>query len=430
MESNLDCNLKFQTNNKIDTKLTRSFFNCTNMNLFEINTCTQNIDWSTIGNTRENLRRHRMIHHVGFRNSEDSSKEKHLRGEFFKETEKDIFYQFSDFFIDIPINVQHFQLRKNLKMLNSYEIVYMRTFGIEKLNLLTNKKQFLVIYSAEDNEESSKIVNFDICIKNDHIHIVCGKINGSIVIFSIKLANINNLTSSKAPSSSTFRMRVADEGESQITNHVQFIDNNSKLLICSNDSQVKIFDLECNMNLLKKFKAPAAVNHFTINNTENILSCVGDFETVELYDFKTTQHISSLKGHLDFGFSAYFKPNSDYILATGNQDFSCRLWDLRKTKSNDLDELNFKTLYGHFESIGEMCFISEDLILYAENTDFLHLYDLKRDTMQTLDFFGSSAGLCVNKETKKVYCAISEYSHFGIMTFDMIKDSMYSLNSI
>ena len=53
---------------------------------------------------------------------------------------KDIFYQFKQFHQEIPIEVQHFQLRKNLKILNNKELVYIRSHGIEKFNIITKLK--------------------------------------------------------------------------------------------------------------------------------------------------------------------------------------------------------------------------------------------------------------------------------------------------
>jgi hypothetical protein len=443
---NIPDNEKFLDQTKI---LTKNFFFQTNLNLLDINVCNQGIKWLNIRNNRSNLRNHRMIHHKGFRNKEQSIEEKLQKESFFQCTERDIFYQFSEMNMEIPLTIQHFQLRKNLKILSNTEIIYIRSFGIEKFNILTQKRHFLVLFENEEIEEDKKVVNFDFCFKEDKLLIVCGKINGCIIIYSIKLDEINEISSHKKASKSLaqyIRMRVADEGESQITNHVSFIDNNTKILICSNDSKIKILDLENPVMgvfpIMKCYKAPSAVNNYDINCNQNILSCVGDFETVEVFDFKNTSYIGNLKGHTDFGFSCKFQPGSDYTLATGNQDYTCRLWDLRKIQTNKSENIsqlsieennynaNFKTLYGNFDAIGELQFLNKDVIVYAENTDFIHIYDLKRDKLQSLDYFGSSVGFDIHPVTKKIYLGIHEYSHFGIMSYEKIRDNVVGIDNL
>jgi WD40 repeat protein len=393
-----------------------------------------------------------LIHHKGFRNKEESIEEKLQKQSFFQNVEKDIFYQFSEMNMEIPVAIQHFQLRKNLKILSNTELIYIRSFGIEKFDLVTHKRQFLVLFDNEENEDHMKVVNFDFCFKEDKFLLVCGKINGCIIIYTIQVEDIYSHThnssygykKSSAPPCKTFRMRVADEGELQITNHVKFIDNNTKILICSNDSKIKILDLENPVMgvfpIMKCYKAPSAVNNYDVNLSQNILACVGDFETVELFDFKNTNYIGNMKGHSDFGFSCQFQPGSDYILATGNQDYTCRIWDLRKIQTNkdkdynaksyDENQVMVKTLYGNFDAIGELQFLNKDVIVYAENTDFLHIYDIKNDKLQSLDYFGSSGGFDIHPITKKIYLAIHEYSHFGIMTYEMIRDNVVDIDNL
>jgi WD40 repeat protein len=446
-------NFEFSTTNEITevNKLTRSKFLKFDGNLLNIEICNQGINWSSLNTSRESLRKNRLIHHKGFRNCIQTNEEKKQIYEFLKSTKRDIFYQFKEMLTNIPISIAHFQLRKNLKILDDHELIYIRTFGIEKMNIITGKRDFLVLFEGDELEDSSKAINFDICLKNGDLNIVCGKINSQIIFYTIKeymhmYNRLNKLNSSNAASKvmkntrslQFFRMRVSESNESQITNHVEFIENGTKLLICSNDTIVKIYDIESGMKLERTYKCKGPINNVTLNYSKQELAMVGDFETVEIYDYKTSDLLFSLKGHTDFGFSCKFQPLSNYILATGNQDYSCKIWDLRKVSgthddstSNEISQSLLKSLYGHFEAIGEFLFINQSLIAYAENADFLHLYDMNSNTLQTFEYFGSSAGLCKQSSTNKLYLSIREgEANSGFLSYDPIRDRQFSLESL
>jgi WD40 repeat protein len=416
-------------------KLSRTYFQQYDGNILNIEFCNQGINWSSLNTSREKLRKNRLIHHKGFRNATQSSEEMKQIQEFFSTTKRDIFYQFKQMYTNIPISIAHFQLRKNLKFLDDCELIYFRTFGIEKMNILNGKREFLVIFEGEEIEESTKAINFDICLQNGNLYIVCGKINSQIIVYLFKDYYSRKNSGSSKKGGQYLRMIVSDSAESQITNHVEFIENGTKLLTCSNDTLVKIFDIENGMKLEKTYKCKGPINNVALNNSQQILAMVGDFETVEVYDFRSSDLLFSLHGHTDFGFSCKFQPMSDNILATGNQDYSCKLWDLRKVSlTNEEPKISnslIKSLYGHFEAIGEFLFINQNLIAYAENADFLHLYNLNKNTIQTLDYFGSSAGLCKDKSTNKLYLSIREGdTNSGFLSYDPIKDSQIALDNL
>jgi len=397
--------------------LSREFFQKTNNNLQSIIICHQGINWNNLPNNRELLRKHRLAHHEGHRNTLRTQLEKHEGDNFFVKTTNDIFYQYKKFIKEIPISIQHFQLRKNLKLINQNEIVYIRTFGIEKLNCVNFKRKFLVLFDGEETEHSSKVVCFDIHYSSsDGIRFICcGKMNGYIILYTL----FNNSVTAK------MRKKVSDEGELQITNKVQFIENGSKLLTCSNDGNVNIYQISEHsiFTLIKKYTSVSAINDCAINFTNNILATVGDFETVDIFDFRTTELIMKLNGHKDYGFSVSFQESNEYTLASGNQDYNCKIWDLRGCGKC------VKTLHGHFDSIGQIAF-TQSKILYSENTDFLHIYDFNKNTLQSMDYFGSSAGFIFDDNLNRIYLALYEHSYPGLMIYDKIINSEYSLNSL
>ena len=404
----------------------RNYFQNINTNLINIQLCTQGIIWSDLN--RERTRNYRLLHFLGYRNNQQKSDEKEQRVDFHSQVKTDIFFQFSRMFKSIPVIVQHFQLRKNLLKISN-EIYYTRTFGIEKFNILQNKRKMLVLFSGDESTETGKVVSFDVWKYEDGLIIACGKMNSQVVLYRFEFPL------EKEMSIPTDRIIVA-ELETEIANCVKFIDNGRKLLVCCNDSFVKIIDLFAGNKISNSFKGDSAINHFAINNSQNVIALVGDFETVNLYDYKSNILINKLKGHTDFGFSTYFRTNSDYILASGNQDYKCKLWDIRKISSTSTNENDqtatacFKTLFGKFDSIGEMKFLNEDFLIYGENTDYLHIYNFTSDTVQNLEYFGKSIGFDVDSTNNKIFVGIEEENNFGIMAFDKIKSNFTSLNNL
>lgn len=99
----------------------------------------------------------------------------------------------------------------------------------------------------------------------------------------------------------------------------------------NNDASVRIMDAAvCQME--HKFTFPWAVNCTARrpNCNSNVIAVVGDDPTTCIMDVQSGKQVAALKGHLDFSFAAAWHPNG-YMLATGNQDTSTLIWDMRYT---------------------------------------------------------------------------------------------------
>jgi WD40 repeat protein len=48
---------------------------------------------------------------------------------------------------------------------------------------------------------------------------------------------------------------------------------------------------------------------------------------------RSDEVVASLYGHEDFGFSLAWHPNG-MMMATGNQDMTCKIWDLRYLRND------------------------------------------------------------------------------------------------
>ncbi len=121
------------------------------------------------------------------------------------------------------------------------------------------------------------------------------------------------------------------------------------------------------------------------------MSVVGDTDAVLVCDVESGTLVHTLKGHLDFSFASAWHPRESHILATGSQDNTTRIWDLRKP------DQSLHTIVGCLGPIRSLHF-SEDgrFLAAAEPADFIHVYDVQADYQreQQIDLFGEIAGVC------------------------------------
>jgi WD40 repeat protein len=422
------------------TFLTRSFFKNNKINQLKIEYCNQGIDWSKINKERDVVRKDRLIHHQNHRTNPATIEELTLKQNFNSIVKNDIFYQYKEFNKEVPIELQHFQLRKNLKLLNNKELVYIRSHGIEKMNLITRKKQFLFIFEGQDIEFESKISCFDITeAENGDYLICCGRCDGQIVFVVIKQADLKSKAVINEKSRNIFNFQskftvmrkliAPSPNNNEIINHVEFHEKGKKIVICSNDSRIRVFNIEANFTLIEEYISVAATNHCSFSFDGSILAGYGDFEQIELFDPKTQKKICNVSGHYDYGFVVKFAHNNNFLIASGNQDQCCKLWDLRKSINSKEKDSSLKTMCGRIEAIGDLMFSKDnEFIIFAENLDFLNIYDIKKDTMQRLSYFGSTCGIAFNPINDNIYASVSDSTYHGIMVYDKIlpyKTSLY-----
>ena len=80
------------------------------------------------------------------------------------------------------------------------------------------------------------------------------------------------------------------------------------------------------------------------------------------------QVVGNLKGHLDYSFASAWHPDGQ-ILATGNQDTTCRLWDIRNLSES------VAVIKGRMGAIRAVQFSSDGRFMaMAEPADFSVCY--------------------------------------------------------
>jgi WD40 repeat protein len=140
---------------------------------------------------------------------------------------------------------------------------------------------------------------------------------------------------------------------------------------------------------------------------------VGDHTDVFQFDLTSNRTITCMAGHRDWGFAAAWHP-SGQLVATGNQDCTTRLWDVRRP-----DEC-LAVLPAAMGSIRSCRFSPDGTILaVAEPADFVHLYDVAGGLLrcQALDFFGEISGISFTPDSQALYVGIPDREYTSTLCY-------------
>lgn len=428
-------------------------FKYDNKNLIKIIEDIQGIEYREY--TRQKYTSFRRRQHTNFRCMPENPAEKIIKKEFKKNKKTDIFYSFEKFLNKLPIHITHFQVRKNFLKLKENEVAYTTEYGIQSYNLSNNTSVDLcnTTFNNEDEEMERYVICFDITDTPDgHYLIATGNSDGTVRLLKINKDELNKMRRNRFVGNKTKFDIVCNEiiaqGQSDeiLTNYVKFIEKGKYLLTTCNDCNIRIYSLEEKLVQIANYKSDYPINHCSMNyNLEeekdfkstlssgnNILASIGDSNLIELFDLHNKSLIARYKGHYDVGTVIRFVGN-EYDFATGNQDLTCKIWDLRKVKdlnsTNEIQEPK-KTLCGNLDSIGDISIINNNMFAFFENKDFFHIYNMKENTIQTIDYIGYFTGVVYQKCYDKLHIAIKENNSTGILTYSPIKSYTNSLENL
>jgi WD40 repeat protein len=201
-----------------------------------------------------------------------------------------------------------------------------------------------------------------------------------------------------------------------ITNGVDIYQNSSgstRVMTANNDAQVRVFDAQ-NFVCINKFSFPWSVNNTSVSPDGTIAAVLGDSADCFITDSQSGKVIRTLKGHLDYSFASAWHPDGR-ILATGNQDTTCRLWDIRNLSES------VAVVKGRMGAIRCIRFTSDGRFMaMAEATDFVHIYETRfnYEVEQEIDMFGEIAGLSFSPDAEALFVGISDRTYGSLLEFD------------
>ena len=392
-----------------------------NQNILNIKYDNQGNYWTHL--ERKNIINNYILSNPPYRNIPNISQQEKLKRNLFqKNIKKDIFYQFKQTYKNIPTHINHFQVRKNLQKINNY-LIYTKEYGIEIFDNISKINQGLIYF---DENESNQIICFAIEKINNNFYLCIGKVDTTCILYEI---NYNDFIQKRNYKNNSFIpknkkiLTLTDSYSDNYINYIKFLPDN-KLLRTGNDSFLKIYDLNQNNKIIYELLNDSPINHCDINYNKNIIISVGDSINVDLFDLKSKKNIIKLVEHYDYGIVCKFNPYNDNYFVSGNQDSSCKIWDIRNLNCS------VETLFGKYESIGDLIWMKNNKIAFIENIFFGHVYDTKKKCIQDFEFFGLFNGIEYDEIKDIFYIAIQNDNNGDIICYEKIKGNKNSFYNI
>ncbi|CAL5347837.1 unnamed protein product [Camellia sinensis] len=217
----------------------------------------------------------------------------------------------------------------------------------------------------------------------------------------------------------TFCTRTTYE-DNAITNAIEIYDSLSggvHFIASNNDCGVREYDME-RFQLLSHYHFPWPVNklmqHTSVSPDRKLTAIVGDHPDGLLVDSQNGKTVASVVGHLDYSFASAWHPDGR-TFATGNQDKTCRVWDLRNLSKP------IAILKGNMGAVRSVRFSSDgQFLVVAEPADFVHVYSTKADykRRQEIDFFGEISGVALSPDDESLYVGIWDRTYASLLQYN------------
>lgn len=212
-----------------------------------------------------------------------------------------------------------------------------------------------------------------------------------------------------------FNQRLTAD-ENAITNALEVSETRSGarcVMSSNNDACVRLFDPAAGFQLLRCTRFNWAVNFSTLSPCGRVVCTVGDDPVGVLVDVTSGKEVAQLRGHLDYSFAAGWHPGG-HLLATGNQDSTARVWDVRNLSQS------VAVLKGRLGAIRSLRFSSDGRFLaIAEPADFVHVYDANAGFAkeQEIDLFGEVSGISFSPDAQSLFVGIADLTYGSLLEY-------------
>lgn len=211
--------------------------------------------------------------------------------------------------------------------------------------------------------------------------------------------------------------------DNAITNSLEIYDSSSgatHFTAANNDCGVREYDAE-KFQLCQTFRFPWPVNHTSLSPDGSTLLIVGDNPKGQLVDIRLGKVTRSFHGHFDYSFASAWNPDGR-TFATGNQDKTCRVWDIRNLSKS------VAVLRANLGAIRSIRYSSDGkFLVLAEPADFVHIYDVGSgyENRQELDFFGEVSGVAMSPDTEALFVGVWDRTYGSLLQYNLRRNYSY-----
>ncbi|VAI60263.1 unnamed protein product [Triticum turgidum subsp. durum] len=368
----------------------------------------QGIRWERLGITREKYRQTRLQEYKNYESIPNSGEE---AAEECKQTEKDgMYYEFRKNTRSVKSTILHFQLRNLVWATSKHDVYLMSHYSVLHWSALSGVDTELMNVkdhvSPKEKHPGNLLEGFSqtkvstMAVKDNLL--VAGGFQGELICKHLDREGIS------------FCCRTSHD-DNALTNAIEIFNTSSgavHFMASSNDSGVRDYDME-RFQLCNHFQFDCPVNHTSLSPDRKLVLAVGDHPDALLVDANSGETLHSMKGHHDYSFASAWSPDGR-TFATGNQDKTCRVWDVRNLSKA------VHVLKGNLGAIRSIRFTSDGQFLaMAEHADFVQIFDARSDytKRQELDFFGEISGISFSPDMDALFVGVWDRTYGSLLQY-------------
>ncbi|XP_022733334.1 uncharacterized WD repeat-containing protein C2A9.03-like isoform X2 [Durio zibethinus] len=179
-------------------------------------------------------------------------------------------------------------------------------------------------------------------------------------------------------------------------------------------TQISTLAVKDNFMVAGGFQGELTFKHTSVSPDRRLITVVGDHLDGLLVDSQNGKTVATVVGHLDYSFASAWHPDGR-IFATGNQDKTCRVWDIRNLSTPVV------TLKGNLGAVRSIRFsLDGQFMVVAEPADFVHVYSTSADYQkrQEIDFFGEISGVSLSPDDESLYIGIWDRTYASLLQYN------------
>nr|DAD37166.1 TPA_asm: hypothetical protein HUJ06_007807 [Nelumbo nucifera] len=368
----------------------------------------QGIPWERLNITREKYRQTRLEQYKNYENIPSSGE---VVDKECKQMEKGgNYYEFRHNTRLVKPTILHFQLRNLVWATSKHDVYLMSNYSVIHWSALSCNLLEVLNFSGHvapsEKHPGSLLEGFTqtqistLAVKGNFL--VAGGFQGELTCKRLDQRGVSFCT----------RTTYDDNA---ITNAVEIYDSLSggiHFMASNNDCGVREYDME-KFQLMNHFRFPWPVNHTSTSPDSKLITVVGDHLDGLLVDSQNGKTVATLVGHLDYSFASSWHPDGR-IFATGNQDKTCRVWDIRKLSSP------IAVLKGNLGAVRSIHFSADgQFMAVAEPADFVHIYSTRADfkKRQEIDFFGEISGVSLSPDDESLFIGVWDRTYASLLHY-------------